>query len=358
MEYRQLGRSGLRVSQMCLGTMGFKENNERDAIRATHEAIDLGINFIDSADCYGQSEEILGKALSDRGRRDKVVLATKAVWFMGDGPNDYGASRYHLIRALEDSLRKLRTDYVDLYILHVVDMNTPLDETLRTLDTFVRQGKVRYVGTSKWPAPLIVEALGVSERLGLERFVSEQPPYNLLDRGAENDLVWTCLRHGIAITPFYPIASGLLSGKYRLGQAAPEGSRLGKRKPDGDPIFTTAALKAVDQLRPLAEAKGITLAEFSLAWLMQQPGVTAAILGAWKPDYVRSGVKACEVTFTDEELARIDEIVPPGTHLSNYYEPNVYRAMRMGHSAAAREQGAGAFIPLNPVGRGRGLRQP
>ena len=354
MEYRHLGRSGLRVSKLCLGTMvGFKHKDQESASRVISEAIDLGINFIDTADCYGESEEVVGKALKENGRRDDIVLATKFCWYMGDGPNDYGASRYHIINACEDSLRKLQTDRIDLYIIHVVDPNSPWDETLSAFDTLVRQGKVRYIGTSKHPATLILEAIGVSERLGLERFVSEQPPYNLLDRRPENELIPTCLRHGVGITPFSPIAGGLLSGKYRLGETASEG-RHARRKLDQDRIFTTAALEAVEGLVPIAEGKGITLAELSLAWLMQQPGVTAAILGARSVDYLQSGVKACDVELTKEDLADIDSIIPPGTNVSDYYATNVYRPFRMAFSSAARGgPGAGAFIPDHKTGSGK-----
>ena len=351
MEYRQLGRSGLRVSKLCLGTMvGFKHENQDSAGRVISEAIDLGVNFIDTADCYGESEEVVGKALKKDGRRDQIVLATKFCWYMGDGPNDYGASRYHIMNACEDSLRKLQTDHIDLYIIHVVDPNTPWDETLSALDTLVRQGKVRYIGTSKHPATLILEAIHVSERLGLERFVSEQPPYNLLDRRPENELIPTCLRHGVGITPFSPLAAGLLSGKYRLHQMPSEG-RHARRKLGEDKIFTQGALEAVEKLIPIAERKGITLAELSLAWLMQQPGLTAAILGARNLDYLRSGVNACDVELTQDDLAEIDSIVPPGTHVSNYYETNVYRPFRMAFSSAARGgPGAGAFIPDHKTG--------
>jgi len=353
MEYRQLGRSGLRVSKLCLGMMRVKD--EKEVVRALYEAIELGVNFIDTADCYERSEEVVGKALSEGGRRDRVVVATKAGWYVGDGPNDYGTSRSHLIRACENSLRKLRTDYIDLYILHVVDPNTPLHETLRTLDMLVRQGKVRYIGTSKWPAVRIVEALGVSEREGLERFVSEQPPYNLLDRRAENDLVWTCLHHGIGMTPFFPLGMGILSGKYRVGKAAPAGSIFADAKP-GDSgwfsnWFTEAAVETADKFRPLAEAKGVTLAELSLAWLMNQPGVTAPCVGARTVDYLHSALKACQVEFSPEELSKIDEIVPPGGHVSNYYEGSVYRPMRMAYSSGARKlPGTGAYIPDHKTG--------
>lgn len=351
MEYRQLGRSGVRVSKLCLGTMvGFKHQDQESASRIVSEAIDLGVNFIDTADCYGESEEVVGEALKADGRRDGVVLATKFCWYMGDGPNDYGASRYHVMNACEDSLRKLQTDRIDLYIIHVVDANTPWDETLSAMDTLVRQGKVRYIGTSKHPATLILEAIGVSERLGLERFVSEQPPYNLLDRRPENELIPTCLRHGVGITPFSPLAAGLLSGKYRLNEMPSEG-RHARRKVGEDKIFTREALEAVEGLIPIAERKGITLGELSLAWLMQQPGVTCAILGARNVDYLRSGVKASEVELTQEDLDEIDAIVPPGTNVSNYYETNVYRPFRMAFSSAARSgSGAGAFISDHNTG--------
>ena len=346
MEYRQLGRSGLRVSKICLGTMvGFRKADLESATRVIHEAIDLGINFIDSADCYTESEEVCGEALKQDGKRDQVVLATKATWYMGDGPNDYGASRYHLIEACEASLRKLQTDRIDLYVLHVRDPNTPWDETLRALETLIQQGKVRYIGTSKHPATAILEAVMTSEKLGIERFVSEQPPYNLLDRRPENELIPACTRHGVGITPFYPLASGLLSGKYRLNQPNPEGGRMSKREPDSDDIFTTAALEAIEGLIPIAEDKGLTLAELSLAWMMQQPGVTAPVAGARKVEYLHSAVKASEAELTAEDLARIDAVVPPGSNVSNYFDANVYKPLRMAYSSEARRTKAGAFIP-------------
>ena len=343
MEYRQLGRSGLRVSKVCLGTMvGFSRDRQEVAGATIQEAIELGVNFIDSADVYRQSEETLGPVLAEGGRRQKVVLATKAGWHMGKGANDFGASRTHLVEACEASLRRLKTDYIDLYILHVVDINTPLDETLSALDQLIRQGKVRYIGTSKFPAVLLVEAMAVSDRLGLERFVSEQPAYNLLDRGAENDLVWTAQRHGLGLTPFFPLAQGVLSGKYAADQAAPAGSRMAARGAGGAELLSPAVLDAVEKLKSLAAAKGVSLAEMSLAWLMQQPGVTAPVVGAYTPEYLRSAVKACEVTFTAEELAKIDEIVPPGSHVCDYYNVNVYAPMRANYRKGAR---GGAFVP-------------
>lgn len=328
MEYRQLGRTGVRVSKMCLGTMNFGERtDERTSIRIIHEALDSGINFIDTADVYGRgaSEEIVGKALE--GRRDKVVLATKAVARMGEGPNDWGASRYHLMRACEESLRRLRTDRIDLYYLHIVDLTTPMDEIFETLDVLVRQGKVLYVGTSKWPVPLIMEALCLSERCGFPRIVAEQPPYNILDRGIENELVWVGMRYGIAMVTWGPLAGGILSGKYRKGERPPQGSRYERAGPH-DRRLTPEALDVVEKLKPIAQEKGITLSELAHAWLLHRPGITAPIIGPRTPEHLRSALRACEVELTEEDMARIDGIVPPGRAVSDFYDENVYARMR------------------------------
>ena len=294
MEYRQLGRSGVRVSALCLGAMNFGSGTEEaTSIRIIQEALDLGINFIDTADVYakGLSEEIVGKAIAQSGRRDEVVLATKGVAHLGEGPNDWGASRYHLTRACEASLRRLRTDRIDLYYLHIVDLTTPMDEIFNTLETV------------------------------------EQPPYSLLDRSIENELIWTCMRHGIGIVPFSPLAGGILSGKYRKGQKPPKGSRYEKAGPD-DRRLTPEALDVVEKLGPIAEAKGISLSELAHAWLLQRPGITAPIIGPRTVEHLRSAIRACEVKLSEEELARIDEIVPPGSAVSDYYDVNVYARMR------------------------------
>lgn len=322
MEYRQLGRAGVRVSKLCLGTMNFAAGtDEPEATRIIDEAIDAGINFIDTADVYarGQSEEFIGRALAANGHRDDVVLATKGVAHMGPGPNDHGASRYHLTRAVEASLRRLQTDRIDLYYLHITDITTPVDEILDTLDVLVKQGKILYIGTSKWPVPLIMEALWLADKHGLPRTVAEQPPYNLTDRRIELELVWTCMRYGIGIMPFGPLAGGILSGIYRKGQPAPPGHKfteLGQR--DGHNRYTEQSMDLVEKLIPLAQERGITLAELSLAWLMQRPGITAPICGPRTVEHLRSALRACEVELTTEELARIDEIIPPGTNVTNY----------------------------------------
>ena len=330
MEYRQLGRSGVRVSKLCLGTMNFGgRTDEKTAIGIVHEALDAGINFIDAADVYakGVSEEIVGKAIAQSGRRDEVVLATKAVARMGDGPNDRGASRYHLTRACEASLRRLKTDRIDLFYLHVVDMTTPVEEILNTLETLVRQGKSLYIGTSEWPVPLNMEALALSERGGLPRIVAEQPPYHLLDRSIENELVWTCMRHGIGLVTFSPLAGGFLSGKYRKGEKPPEDSRYEKVDSSRNKRFAPETLDVVEKLLVMAEAKGITLSELAHAWLMQRPGITAPIVGPRTVEHLKAALKACEVELSDEERTRIDEIVPPGSTLIDHYNALVYGRM-------------------------------
>lgn len=349
MEYRQLGRSGLRVSKLCLGTMrGFTRKKAETAQEVLTQALDGGVNFIDTADCYGrgESELAVGNALAATGRREEVVLATKCGWYMGDNPNKYGYSRKHLIEACENSLRRLQTDYIDLYILHVVDPNTPFDELLYTCDILARSGKVRYFGTSKHPASKIIEALMTSEKYGYPRFVSEQPPYNLLDRSAENELIPMCSQHGVGITPFWPIASGLLSGKYRKGEAPPDGSRLAKKVKSGDEIFNEQALEAVDKVKDIAADKGVTTAELATAWVMAQPGISSAIVGARTPEYIQSALNACAIELSSSELTEMDKIVTPGKYVSNYFGSTVYAPLRNHYDAAARKkERLGAYIP-------------
>jgi len=353
MEYRQLGKSGLRVSKLCIGTMvGFISQNYEEAKRVIEFGIDNGINFIDTADCYGESEEVVGKILKETGKRDKVILATKFGWYMGEGANDYGASLKHIIESCEASLKRLKTDYIDLYIVHVVDANTPMEETLYALDKLVRDGKVRYIGTSKHPTYLILEGIFISEKYGWARFISEQPPYNILDRSIENELIPMCIKYGIGITPFFPLAAGLLSGKYRKGVKVEEG-RHAKRDMEKDEKFRQS-IEVVEKLIPVAENRGITLAEFSLAWLMDRPGITSVILGARKLNYLISGLKACDIKLTEEELKKVDEIVPPGTYVYPYYEESIWRPSRMFYSSDARRiKGTGAYIPDNKTGSDR-----
>ena len=330
MEYRNLGRSGVKVSCLCLGTMNFGGRTPEDeSIRIIHEAMDADINFIDTADVYGKgvSEQIVGKALSESGQRDQIVLATKLTGGMGPGVNDQGYSRYHLVRSCEASLKRLGTDRIDLYQLHFMNLDTPIEEALRAMDDLVRAGKVLYIGSSKFAPALLSEAVCVGRHNGWPVMTCEQPPYNLLDRTIENELIWTCLRHGIGIIPWAPLGSGILSGRYRKGQAPPEDMRRAGGG-IGDNRFTPEAMDRVEALLPLADARGVTLAQFALAWLRDQPGVTAPIIGPRTLDHLHQAVASLDVRLTPEERTRIDEICSPGQTVSNYYDINAFAPLR------------------------------
>jgi len=327
MEYRKLGRSGVKVSALCLGCMNFGDaTSEADGVAIIHRAIDEGINFIDTSNSYsrGASETVVGKALAEGGRRDKVVLATKVTTGMGPGVNDRGSHRYHITQQVEASLRRLKTDHIDLYQLHYMDFATSLEESLRALDDLVRAGKVIYTGCSKFAPAYLVEAIMTCKQYGWTYFVSEQPPYNLLDRRIENELVYTCQKFGVGIMAYGPIAAGILSGKYvRQGDQPPD-----SRYEALDRRLNIAALDAVDALKPLAAEKGVTLAELALAWVMRQPGITSPITGPRTMDHLLSSLKALEVRFTEEDYRRIDAICPPGSAVSDYYDMLVYRPYR------------------------------
>ncbi|NUQ01131.1 MAG: aldo/keto reductase [Armatimonadetes bacterium] len=330
MEYRSLGRSGAKVSALCLGTMTWGGRTDEPAAQQILDfAMERGINFVDTANVYtrGVSEEILGRAMARDSKRDQLFVATKFTGNMGPGPNEGGSSRYHIMRACEASLRRLQTDRIDLYYVHFMDMVTPVDEVLGALDDLVRQGKVNYLGTSKWVPSLLAEAIMTSIHYGYSRFVAEQPPYNLLDRSVEKELVWTALRHGVGLVPWAPLATGILSGQYQSADDRPEGSRAA-----GNGInaarMTDAAVERAEQLKPLAEAKGLTLAQFSLAWLSQQPAVTAPILGVRELRHLESALPAFENPLTAAELDQVDAIAPPGSVVSDYWDQNTFSRIR------------------------------
>jgi aryl-alcohol dehydrogenase-like predicted oxidoreductase len=322
MELRPLGRTGVEVSPLCLGAMMFGAWGERDhdeSIRIIHRALDGGINFIDTADVYsrGESEEIVGKALAG-GRRDDVILATKVHGSMGDDANQRGNSRRWIVREVEASLRRLGTDWIDLYQIHRPEPDTDIDETLGALTDLVRAGKVRYVGSSTFPASAIVEAQWAAERRGRERFVCEQPPYSLLVRGVEADVLPTCRRYGMGVIPWSPLAGGWLSGRWRK-DAADLTSRRAEMLPRRYDLSIPAnqrKLDAADALARLAEEAGITLIEMALAFVIRYPAVTAAIIGPRTIEHLESQLTAADVELPDELLDRIDEIVPPGTNLN------------------------------------------
>ncbi len=325
MDVRQLGRTGVKVSPLCLGCMMFgRRTSAEDSYPIIDRALDAGINFLDTADVYarGLSEEITGEALRRNGKRQRVVLATKVHGRMADDdPNAEGNSRRHIIAACEASLRRLKTEYIDLYQIHRPESNTPVDETLRALDDLIRDGKVRYIGTSTFGAWQVVESLWVSRELGLNRFVSEQPPYNILDRRVERELVPMALTYGIGLIPWSPIAGGLLSGKYRRDQRAPAGSRYAD---DSNPNYQRRLVDGIyDVLEPLealAQSKDCTMVQLALAWLLGQPGVTSPIIGPRTMEQLEEYLGARSVVLTAEDRRRIDGLVAPGDMVSPFYE--------------------------------------
>jgi aryl-alcohol dehydrogenase-like predicted oxidoreductase len=322
MQTRSLGATGVKVSPLCLGAMMFGawgNTDHDDSIRIIHRALDAGINFIDTADVYsrGESEEIVGQALAG-GRRDHVVLATKVHGTMGDDPNQFGNSRRWIVREVEDSLRRLGTDWIDLYQIHRPEEDTDIDETLGALSDLVRAGKVRYIGSSTFPAHRIVEAQWVAQRRGRERFVCEQPPYSMLVRGIEADVLPVCREYGMGVIPWSPLAGGWLSGRYRKEADAPRSTRA-ERLPQRYDLSLPAhqrKLEAADALAELADEAGLTLIEMALAFVIEHPAVTAAIIGPRTMEHLESQLRAVDVELTPDVLDRIDEIVEPGTNIS------------------------------------------
>jgi len=322
-EYRTLGTTGVKVSPLCLGAMMFGawgNTDHDDSVRIIHQALDAGINFIDTADVYsaGESEEIVGKALAG-GRRDNVVLATKFHARMGSDPNQQGNSRRWIMQEIDASLRRLQTDWIDLYQVHrPLPEECDVDETLGALTDLVHAGKIRYLGSSTFPAHLIVEAQWVAERRARERFVCEQPPYSLLVRGIEADVLPVCRRYGMGVIPWSPLAGGWLSGRYRKGEETPTSLRA-ERIPgryDMSLPENQRKLEAADRLAQLAEEAGMTLIELALAFVLQHPAVTAAIIGPRTMEQLESQLAAPEIRLDASLLDRIDEIVPPGTNLN------------------------------------------
>jgi aryl-alcohol dehydrogenase-like predicted oxidoreductase len=322
MDHRSLGRTGVQVSPLCLGAMMFGDWGNKDhdeSVRIIHRALDAGINFIDTADVYsrGESEVIVGKALAG-GRRDNVVLATKVHGSMGDDPNQFGNSRRWIIREVEASLERLNTDWIDLYQIHRPEPETDIDETLGALSDLVHQGKVRYIGSSTFPPSRVVEAQWVARERGRERFVTEQPPYSLLVRGIDADLLPTCRRHGMGVIPWSPLAGGWLSGRWRKGQEPPTSTRA-DRIPSRYDLSIPAnqrKLDVVEQLARLAEEAGLSLIHLAIAFVINHPSVTAAIIGPRTMEQLESQLGAADVTLDDALLDRIDEIVAPGTNVN------------------------------------------
>jgi aryl-alcohol dehydrogenase-like predicted oxidoreductase len=332
-EYRQLGRSGLRVSALTMGTMTFAGKDMFGALGATDVkgarrqvdmALDAGVNCFDTADMYsnGASEEILGEVL--QGRRDDVLISTKVRMVLGDGPNDGGASRYRIIRQLENSLRRLRTDHVDLYHIHEWDGQTPLEETLGTLDTLVRAGKIRYLGVSNYAGWQLMKALAVSDARGYERFVSNQIYYSLESRDSEYELVPLSLDQGLGIMVWSPLAGGLLTGKYRRGQDAPKGTRQVDERWNEPPIRDRERLyDTVEVLVGVADGHGVSPAQVALAYLLRKPGVTSLVIGARKDEQLQDNLAAAELSLTDADLTALDEVSRPYLIYPHWHQANL-----------------------------------
>jgi aryl-alcohol dehydrogenase-like predicted oxidoreductase len=317
MEFRHLGRSGLKVSELAYGnwiTHG-SQVEEEAATACVNAALDEGITTFDTADVYAgtRAEEVLGRALKGR-RRESLEIFTKVYWPTGPGQNDSGLSRKHIFESIHGSLRRLQTDYVDLYQAHRFDHETPLEETLKAFDDLVRQGKVLYVGVSEWRAEEIERALKIADEMGLDRIVSNQPQYNMLWRVIESEVVPLSEREGIGQIVWSPIAQGVLTGKYLPGQAPPAGSRATDEKSGagfikrllGDKLLTR-----VQELRPIAEDAGLSMAQLAVAWVLQNPNVSSAIIGATRPEQVRDNVRAAGVTLDPELMKRIDDVLDP-----------------------------------------------
>jgi aryl-alcohol dehydrogenase-like predicted oxidoreductase len=321
-ELRKLGATGVSVSPLCLGAMMFGawgNTDHEDSIRIIHRAIDAGINFIDTADVYsrGESEEIVGKAL--KGRRDDVVLATKVHGRMGDDAGQFGNSRRWIVREVESSLKRLQTDHIDLYQIHRPEPDTDIDETLAALSDLVHAGKVRYIGSSTFPAWMIVEAQWTAERRGRERFMCEQPPYSILIRRVEADVLPVCQSYGIGVIPWSPLAGGWLSGRYSRGGDSPGASRRSQMLPARYDMTLPAnqrKLEAAQALDELARDAGMTLIEMALAFVINHPAVTAAIIGPRTMEHLESQLPAADRALSPEILDRIDEIVPPGVNVN------------------------------------------
>ncbi|MFA5835728.1 MAG: aldo/keto reductase [Bellilinea sp.] len=334
MNYRLFGRTGVLVSPLCLGTMNFgSPTSSEDSAAIIHRAMDGGINFIDTADVYngGESERIVGKTLKDSGRRQQVFLATKVYNRTGEGPNDNGASRYHIIKGCEDSLHRLQTDYIDLYQLHrPPPAYLPQDETLRALEDLVRAGKVLYIGSSTFAAWMLMEGLAISERYGWARYASEQPPYNLLDRRAENELIPLCQKYGLAVLPWSPLAMGVLAGRYNHPDETPSGSRRENWKsPTFNERITATGIEVGRKLAILAAERGMSSARLALLWTKDQPGVTAPIIGPRTVEHLEDFLPVMDRSLAEADRPLFDALVHPGNAVADFHNSNDWMKARI-----------------------------
>jgi aryl-alcohol dehydrogenase-like predicted oxidoreductase len=330
MEYRTLGRTGLKVSPLCLGTWNFADpTSTEEAERMVHAAFDAGINIFDSADAYadGESERILGRALAG-GLRGRVVISTKFHFPTSEDPNDRGNSRRHILNAVEGSLRRLGTDWIDLYQVHRPDLEVPQDETLRALDDLVRQGKVRYIGSSTFPAWLVMEALAISERMGLARFVVEQPPYNLLDRRIENELVPLALHHEIGLLTWSPLAAGQLAGRYADAAKLPADSKAARIGYVAERISERGIAVARD-LAGIARDIGMKPSQLALLWAKDQPGITAPIIGPRTEAQLFDALPVLDMALDTTTAKALDTLVPPGSFVADFHNTSGWMKMKL-----------------------------
>jgi aryl-alcohol dehydrogenase-like predicted oxidoreductase len=332
MNYRNLGRTGLQVSPLCLGTMNFGgPTEEAECVQIVHAAVDAGVNFIDTADVYnrGVSEEIVGRAIAASGKRDQLVLATKVYSPMSADPNDRGGSRDHIVKSCEASLRRLGVEWIDLYQLHRPDLDVPQDETLRAFDDLIRAGKVRYIGCSTHPAWKVMEALATSERCNLHRYVSEQPPYNLLDRRIENELIPLCESYQLAVLPWSPVAGGVLTGRYTADAKKPDGSRAHRWGARFETRVTDRGLEVADAVAQMAAERGMSTAQLALLWVKDQPAVTAPIYGPRTLEHLSDALPVLEMSLADEDRPLFDALVPPGNAVADFHDSNNWMKGRL-----------------------------
>jgi aryl-alcohol dehydrogenase-like predicted oxidoreductase len=321
MKYRRLGRSGLMISELVLGTMNLgRPTSKAESIRMINTALDAGINVLDCADVYagGKSEEFVGEALNQNKRRREVILTSKVFMRVGEGPNDAGSSKHHILDACEKSLRRLRTDYIDIYFLHRTDYNVPQEETLTAMDLLVRQGKVRHIGCSTFPPWRTVEAFWTADRFRYPKFVCEQPPYNLLDRRAENEIFPMCRAYDMGIISWSPLAQGVLAGRYTDAKKIPPGSR-GTIKPIYAERITQAGIDVADKLAVRAEQKGCSLPQMAVSWVLHQPHITGAIIGPRTLKHLKDLLGAAGVKLTEDDLKFCNALVPPRRNVSDHF---------------------------------------
>jgi len=326
MEYRRLGRSGLKISSLILGTMNFgNPTSKEESFRIIDRGINAGINLLDCADVYagGESERILGEVLHRNGKRKDLLVTSKAYMKMGPGPNDLGNTKHHILNSCEDSLRRLKTDYIDIYFLHRTDFNVPQEESLEALDFLVRQGKIRYIGSSTHPAWRIVEALMIADRYHYPKFICEQPPYNLLDRRIENEIVPMCQAYDLGLITWSPLAQGVLAGRYTDPSNLPEGSRGTQKRIYAERI-TQKGIEISLKLAERAKGKGCTVTQLAVAWILTQPGITGAIIGPRTLEQLEDLLPSADVKIDEPDLKFFDALVPPGTNVSNHFNTSLW----------------------------------